>query len=1295
MLRRMALESFHPTIRRWFTASIGAPSPPQVAGWPKIRAGHNTLIAAPTGTGKTLAAFLYALDELLREGPSLPDECRVLYVSPLKALSNDVAKNLQRPLAELRELDATLPDVRVLVRTGDTPQKDRVAMGRRPPHVLVTTPESLYILLGSASGRSILRTVRTVIVDEIHALARDKRGAHFALSLERLEALTARSPQRIGLSATQRPLDVIGRFLGGVDRPIELVDVGHRRVLDLGIEVPEIPLSAVCSHEMWDEIHERIAALSHAHKTTLVFVNTRKLAERLSARLGEKIGPEIVACHHGSLARETRLLAEQRLKAGELKVLVATASLELGIDIGDVDLVLQIGAARSINTFLQRAGRAGHGLDRVPKARLFPLTRDELVESAALLWAIREGELDRASPVDLPLDILAQQIVAACVEEAHDEQALYERFKRAWPFRALTREQFDRVVAIHAAATGSRDALLHRDGVGGQLRATKRARLRALLSGGAIPDLGEYEVRVEPEGVRVGSVHEDFAVEANRNDVFQLGNNSWRVIRVETGVVRVEDAGNTPPSLPFWVGEAPGRSAELATFVSRLREECDGLEWIERRCGVTGSPAEQLWDYVRRGREALGCAPTQQRLVIERFPDEGGGQQIVFHAPFGARTNRALGLAMRKRICRGFGFELQAAATEDALVFSLAEEPAVALDVLFDFLKPRDARHLLEQAILVTPLFQNRWRWNASRALLFDRMQGGRSVPLLLQRMRANDLLARAFPQCLACPETLDSPDVEIPTDQPLVTQTIEDTLHEAMDVDAFLRVVGGLADGSIERVTVESATPSPFAEEVLNGMPYTFLDDAPLEERRSRAVQMRGASGGSDELPRSYDGEVLDAILRETWPDPHCAEDVHEALSWMGYVTTHEADAWLPWLAELEASGRVARDGERWYASDANRDPRAVARGRLDALAVVFESDDALLELEREGSIVRVTIDGRPGFCDRRILKRLHRRVLERMRKDVAPVALADYFRFMARWQHVAPESKLEGPRGVAAALAQLQGFAASAPTWEESILPARVAAFDRAALDEVTRSGEFAFGRFWGGSGSALKVTPLAFATRDDLDTWMSVLEPASIDELSGDAAAVLDALRHGGAVFPAELLRKANLLPDALDRALAELVARGLATADAFAHVHRWMKPSDRRMPIQRLPGRIARFRGDAPTAPFEHADDPRVEFAVRVMLARYGVVFRTVVRREPPLAPWRFILRYLRRLELRGDVRGGRFVLGTDGEQYALPSAVEQLRAVRREREEQQLTDVQLPAGDPADVRDAFVLQFSRA
>ena len=907
----MSVAGFHPAVQRWFETRFREPTEPQRRAWPLIREGRDVLIAAPTGSGKTFAAFLSAIDGLVRQGlekdGALPDETQVVYVSPLKALSNDVQKNLSEPLAEIgRTLgELGLPEVaiRTLVRTGDTPPAERQAMVKRPPHILVTTPESLYLILTSERAREMLRSARTVIVDEIHAVARDKRGSHLALSLERLEALAGRRLQRVGLSATQKPIEEIGAFLTGTRHPapgLSIIDAGHARALDLAIEIPSSPLEAVMAGEVWDEVYERLAQLIAEHRTTLVFVNTRKLCERLAMHLSERLGAEHVTSHHGSLSKEKRLEAESRLKAGQLKCLVATASLELGIDIGTVDLVCQIASTRAVATLLQRVGRSGHHLQAVPKGRLFPLSRDDLVECTALLRAVREGRLDRLLIPAKPLDILAQQIVAAVACEEWGEEVLFDLVRGAYPYRDLTRKEFDDVVRMLAdgftTRRGRRGAYIHYDGVNRRLRARKGARLTAITSGGAIPDLGDYRVILDPTETFIGTLNEDFAIESMAGDIFQLGNASYLITKIESGQVRVVDAHGQPPSIPFWLGEAPARTDELSEEVSRLREELEdkvgdataAIRWLGDAAGVAEPAARQIVEYLGATKQALGVIPSRRTLVLERFFDEAGGMQLVVHAPFGARINKAWGLTLRKRFCRSFNFELQAAATDDAIVLSLGPHHSFPLDEVFHYVGTATVEHLLVQAMLVAPMFQSRWRWNATRALAVLRSRGGRQVPTPLQRMEAEDLVAAVFPDQLACPENLVG-DRDIP-DHPLVTQTIHDCLTEAMDLPGLTRLLGELEAGKLTLIARDTTEPSPLSHEILNAKPYAFLDDAPLEERRTQAVITRRALDHktADEFG-TLDQGAIDRVREEAKPEATNAEELHDALLVTGALPSAE----------------------------------------------------------------------------------------------------------------------------------------------------------------------------------------------------------------------------------------------------------------------------------------------------------------------------------------------------------------------------------------------------------------------
>ncbi len=927
----MVADILHPAVAAWFGRTFAAPTQAQLEAWPQIQRGRNVLIAAPTGSGKTLAAFLMAIDELVRRAGEepLPHETQVVYVSPLKALSNDIQKNLQAPLdgirAALREQGLPEVEISTWVRTGDTPANDRAKMHRRPPHIVVTTPESLYILLGSASGRAMLKTTRQVIVDEIHALAGNKRGSHLALSLERLAALCGGRLQRIGLSATQKPIEDVARFLvgagpkGSAKSACHIVDAGHVRERDLALALPPSPLSAVMSGEVWEHVYDQLAELVHAHRTTLIFANTRRMVERVSHELGDRVGLQNIAAHHGSLSKEARLDAEQRLKQGKLKVLVATASLELGIDIGDVDLVCQLGSPRSIASFLQRVGRSGHALGAVPKGRLFPLSRDELVECAALLDSVRRGELDRLVIPAQPLDVLSQHIAAETAAQDWSEDEFYALVCRAWPYRSLTRDDFTAIVKMLAdgftTRRGRRGALIHHDAVNHVMRGRRGAQLTALTSGGAIPDNADYRVLLEPQNIMVGTLHEDFAVESLAGDIFQLGNLSYRILRVERGTVRVEDAQGQPPTMPFWLGEAPGRSDELSASVSRLRTEiADRLNlgaegWLTREVGLDEVSAKELADYLALGQASLDGMPTQETIIFERFFDESGGMQLVIHSPFGSRINRAWGLTLRKRFCRKFNFELQAAATEDNIVLSLTGAHSFDLVDVKRYLNSNSVRDLLIEALLDAPMFATRWRWVASISLALPRFRGGKKRAPQLARMDAEDLLASIFPDQVACAENLVGAR-EIP-DHPLVRQTIDDCLHEAMDIEGLERILRGLETGAIQVLARDVTEPSLLAQEVLSARPYAYLDDAPLEERRTQAVMGRRWLTPEDaaEIGR-LDPDAVARVRSEVAPDPRNPDELHDALVWFGCLTDEEVRAGLGWVEWLDALGRDRRAG-------------------------------------------------------------------------------------------------------------------------------------------------------------------------------------------------------------------------------------------------------------------------------------------------------------------------------------------------------------------------------------------------
>ncbi len=1405
-----SLQWAHPVTAEWFVRRFGTPTEPQIAGWPEILAGRTTLISAPTGSGKTLAAFLVAIDRLLRQAIAgdLPAGTQVVYVSPLKALSNDVQKNLDGPLREIQEIALErgylCPGIRTAVRTGDTLAKDRAAMLRHPPHILVTTPESLYLLLTSARPRENLRHVHTVIVDEIHAVAGNKRGSHLALTLERLEALVcgenrlapgafltgrAQPPQRIGLSATQNPIELVGRFLTGSHPsrpPAKIVEVGQRRELDLAIEIPADELGSITSTAMWTGIFDRLAEHAGAHRSTLVFVNTRRLVEKISFELAERIGAENVAAHHGSLSRALRLDAEQRLKAGEIRILVATASLELGIDIGSIDLVCQISTTRNIGVAMQRIGRAGHWRGGMPKARLFATTRDDLLEQAALVKKLGAGELDRLEIPPAPIDVLMQQIVASCGAEPWDERCLFDVLRRAHPYAEITREHFCELLGLlHEGIESSRGrygAYLLRDGVHHTLHPRRPARMTAISNGGAIPDTSLYTVILQPEGVPIATLDEHFAVDSSPGDVVLLGNTSWRIQRVEaSGKVFVEDAHGAPPSIPFWEGEAPQRTSVLCDGVGELRERISAMTaavtpatshathpevaaartWLAKECGVCDSGAMQLIAYVVAGRAVLGAVPSKTTVIAERFFDEGGGMQLILHAPFGGRVNKAWGLALRKRFCRGFNFELQAAATDNGINISLSEQHSFPLSDVFQFLTERTAAELLEQACLTSPIFKNRWRWAAGRSLQLLRMHKGKRVAPQIQRTRSEDLLASVFPQAAACFENIEG-DVVIP-DHPLVREVMKDVLGEAMDLAGLQEVLRGIAKGTIRCLAVDTPVPSQFAHELVNAMPYAFLDEAGTEERRARAVNLRRA------LPETMDGagrlepEAIATVRRQCWPDLRDEHELHDLLHSLvalplQTIDRPEARHWPEFYGRLLRSGRartlILGGSPCWVATERVADAEAflsvTATGTdtsllqrcvqawlqilgpvtAESLAAALGLEpaaifSALLATEVQGLALRGVFEHPPAlsdhaieWCDRRLLQRIHRLTLGTLRRQVEAVPPAAFMRWLLGWQHLAPQTQLSGEDGVLQALSQLEGFEAPAVEWERTLLPMRVADYAPAALDSLCLSGAVGWGRVsphpaWSaGEGGAPRrviptnAAPITFFLRESAD-WLpmalaaqSVEEPKLAASLSPEALAVRAHLRDRGACFAADLQRGLGFGRQAVQHALWELATAGLASADGFDQLRCLMDPrrrsaaaeapgsSRRRSAARSTSGRwsllaehaapiVAQIAAQTP-AEAARVQDQALQSAARILLCRYGILFRELLTRESNAPKWRDLVGVLRRLEARGEVRGGRFVSGVAGEQFALPEAMESLRASRHQAEG---GSISLAAADP--------------
>lgn len=1403
----MSLHLFHNAVASWFEKSFKTPTPVQIQAWEAIKSSENTLIAAPTGSGKTLAAFLSAIDDLVKQAidGKLQIGTQIIYVSPLKALSNDIEKNLQFPLKGIQqELESlgisTCADIEVMVRTGDTSMADRSHMLKHPPHILVTTPESLYLLLTSVNGRKMLSTVHTLIVDEIHALVGDKRGSHLALSVERLEALIQRKLHRIGLSATQKPVEEVAFFLTGITPSpkeegwskdnCQIIDTGHSRKLDLSIEIPNSPLTAVMANEVWTEIYDKLIHLIQRHETTLIFVNTRRLAERLSHNLNERLGSGYVLAHHGSMSKEQRLEAEQKLKRGSLKALVATASMELGIDVGSIDLVCQIGSSRSIAAFLQRVGRSGHSVDKTPKGKLFPLTLDELVECAAIMDAIQHGELDKIIMPEKPLDILAQQIVAETSCKDYLEEELFTLVRKAYPYRNLSRKEFDEVVSMLAdgftTRRGRRGAYIYHDIINGMIKARKGARLTAIVAGGAIPDNFDYDVMLEPENIFLGTLNEDFAIESIPGDIFQLGNNSWKILRVENGKVRVEDAHGQPPSIPFWLGEAPGRTTELSFAVSRLREEIadrlsdlknlqsdsitppmndtlndslksEAINFLVKEKRLSFEAADQLASYMAVAKAALKVMPSQDNIVMERFFDEAGDMHLVIHSPFGSRLNKAWGLALRKRFCKKFNFELQAAANDDAIVLSLGSTHSFPLEEVFYYVSPDSVRNVLIQALLDAPMFNIRWRWNASRALAVIRRRADQKVPAQLQRMQSEDLIAQIFPDQLACFENIQG-EREVP-DHPLVNQTLKDCLYEAMDIEGLENLLQKIKNKEVNLVARDLKEPSPLAHEILNARPYAFLDDAPLEERRTLAIKNRRWLSPTEANDIGIlDCEAIEAVTKEAWPEVTNADELHDALLLSGFMTEQEGieNNWTSYFEELRTHKRAtilllkeesSEEGpnlwiaterlpfifkiyptkkiryevnipERLLTINTDKDPLTeIVRGRLEIMGVITaallakkmqlpESDitNALYRLEHEGFVFRGKFSPKTEvleWCERRLLARIHRYTIKKLRSEIQAVSSADYMRFLFKWHHMETENQIEGPDALQQLILKLEGFEAPAAAWESDIFPSRMVAYDYLWLDVLCISGKIAWGRFRPSSSTKekkssnpIKTTPITFVSRNELKVWKYIYTSQEENlHLTPEAQQIVQVLEQQGASFFDDLLKRTKLFPSQIEGALGELIGASLITSDSFTGLRALLVPDKLKTNIgsrrdsgvfsMNYAGRwsllYSTSQEENREETLQHDAQKNRETIAWTLLRRYGVIFRKLVEKENLAPAWRELVRTFRTLEARGQIRGGRFVEGVWGEQFALPEAIVELRQLKKETKSNSL--VSISASDP--------------
>ncbi len=1349
----------HPLVRDWFLSKLGEPTEPQIKGWPQLLNRRSTLISAPTGSGKTLTAFLTSINQLVCEAASgeLEDKIQVIYVSPLKALSNDVQKNLQEPLNEIaalaQERGIQIKEIRVGLRTGDTPASARRMMLKKPPHILVTTPETLYLMLTAEKSRNLIVSCQTLIVDEIHALVRDKRGVHLALSLERLESLCTQPLMRVGLSATQKPIDHIARFLVGTRRPMpSIVDIGHKRKRDLGIIVPKMPLSAVASHEMWDEIYDNLADLAKQNRSTLIFANTRRLAERVAHHLRERLGDDVVSAHHGSLSRTLRLDVENKLKEGKLKALVATASLELGIDIGELDLVCQIGSPRSIAVALQRVGRAGHFYKSISCGRFFVTTRDDLLESAALLRAIKHDELDALVLPKVSLDILAQQIVAHVSLESIEEDALYTLVTGAHPYSELTKETFLQVLTMLAEGiSGSRGrygAHLFRDRVNGVVSARRGSRLAAILNGGSIVDNGLFTVITESDGAVVGTLDEDFAVESSRGEIILLGTTSWRIKQIlgATGKVMVENAHGAAPTVPFWRGEAPGRTIELSENVGRLREDIsnrlplslngvdlksspsftDAVDWLKEECFVDDKGASQLLEYVFTGRSLLKSVPTSVHVIAERFFDDSGSMQLIIHAPFGARINKAWGLALRKCFCRSFNYELQASATDDGINISLLEQHSFPLADVFYFLHPNSVKKVLTQAVLQSPLFAGRFRFASVRSLSLPKFRGGKKIPPNLQRMLADDLLASVFPDAAACQDNLGGKEIE-PPDHPLVNEALTEIFTDPLDMDGLINVLNGIYDGSIKTSAVDTITPSVFSHEILNANPYAFLDDAPLEERRARAVEMRNVLPNFFDELSLLDQAAIDAVKKQSFPDLRSKDELHDCLQTlvaMPMTFFQQQSSWQIYLNELIDEHRVAIakiSEDKSFAVAAERKQmfltlydnatlqnsladieHTLQLDRADALAHMIkhymyilgptttrelssllyqpssEIDAALLSIEASGLILRGNFRedfaGELEWCERRTLARIHRLTLERLRKEIEPATKEQFKSWLPSWHGVSSGTKRSGEEGLLEAIKQLQGFELPANVWEEQIFSRRVSDYKPQMLDLLGLKGRVIWGRL--SLHKALNddanqklviprsTAPITFFMRDDM-AWARRTESTEIYGISSLAKVIYYLLKEKGASFFSDIHRQVGGLIYSVETALWQLMSAGLVTADDFNNLRLFLSAKNRASSRQRVRFSTGRFFVlDLASAQLNVSDEDYRLSCARVLLQRYGVVFRDLLVRERTMPSFFALLNTFRLLESRGEIRGGCFVAGISGEQFALPEAVQSLRTANK-------------------------------
>jgi len=1328
----IGMPEFLPFVRHWFDETFSEATLPQRQGWEAIASGRDTLIVAPTGSGKTLAAFLWALDHLHRLGLErrLEDRVYVVYVSPLRALNNDVEKNLRAPLAGIRAAAAAdglaPPEVRVAVRTGDTLAAARQAMTRRPPHILITTPESLYILLTSAGFRPALAGARFVIVDEIHALMGGKRGAHLALSLERLQALVEERepgarPQRIGCSATVSPVsDALTFLTGATGRDPVAIDAGFTRELDIQVVAPVDDFLTSSSDTIWDATLQQIAELVEAHRTTLVFAQSRRSAERLARDLNDRIPGGRVAAHHGSLSRRARLEAENRLKDGELKALVATSSLELGIDVGAIDLVVQLQSPRNIAAALQRVGRAGHLLTRVSKGRLVVTKGEELIEAAAIVRSIGARQLDRIAAPEAPLDVLAQQIVATVAAESIAVDDLYARFRNAASYHTLSREDFVAVVRsiaepLPAEVKGAAPRILW-DRVNDRLHARRGSRFLALTSGGTIPDAGLYDVFVAETDLKVGTLDEEFVTESLPGDVFLLGSNAWKILKVRADRVLVEDARGMSPTIPFWKGEHPSRSYDLGVAVGRLRRDAaerldapDFGEWARLECGLDARATTAMRAWLVKAGEVLDGVPDDRGIVVESFADEMGGRHAMIHSVFGMRVNGAWGMVLKEKVRRAFGLVAEAAHVDDGILLSFAPgQVPPSPERLVTLVAPEEVDALLGRALIGSPLFATRFRHCALRALYIPRMYMGQRTPAYLQRLKADALLEVVGGQA----------------EFPLVAETLRECFNDALDVPRLKRLLGRLHDGEMWTRHVDTPLPSPFVYPLLLAWDWAYLDAGHAEERRIDAVSMRKAWSVSSGPVRPDIVAAVEAELQRTAPERR-ARDANE----LAAILDDLGD-----LTPAEIAERVIGDGGALVASLS--DERRIleveldvpgARGKrawiptTDAALYAGLATDAGLErvalrlLRTRGPVTAAWVAERYGLPPAEVaaaLERLvargvvrqgafledvpspqyvHIAVLEEIqrrqvhaRRVPRPVASPEQFSaFLLRRHHLHPDHRLVGPPGVLASLELLQGEDFPARVWEHALLPGRVDDYQRDWLDRLGLSGEIVWTVFDDrGATERSRSGRVGVALRENLGWLRQGTAPAAaIDERTKN---VLLHIQLRGASFVQDLARLTGLDTARTLAALWELFWAGLVTPDTFSAIIAGVTPrppsaatparrrrrGQARGLLPRLPvvGRWSAFGDDERLSP-----DDREEALAQLLLARYGVLARELARGD-----WSTLRHTLLRMEYGGEVVRGYFVEGLSGEQYALAEALGDLTPPSRRAEPHVLVSMVDPA-----------------